>query len=63
MANCNPLELADHIERCDWCGDLYDTYCNGHHDEATGLRFCDAPCESNYDRETGLPPEYVRPPE
>ncbi len=45
--------LPDHIERCDNCGNLFDTDCGGIYWESKGKHFCDA-CEylvpDNYDK-------------
>lgn len=46
-------------DKCDYCGKLYNPDYEGHTDEATGLSFCDAPCEMHYDEEIGLPKGYV----
>lgn len=35
------------------------TWTNVITDEATGLSFCDAPCEMHYNQEAGLPKGYV----
>jgi len=43
---------------CDWCGEPFDESNDGHVDDATGLAFCSAMCEDNYDRENGLPEGY-----
>jgi hypothetical protein len=52
----NPQELTE----CAYCGRRFDDANEGHIDEATGLGFCDAPCEMHYETETGLPKEYRR---
>ena len=36
--------LPDHIERCDNCGDLFNSGCSGLYWETKGKHFCDA-CE------------------
>lgn len=44
-------ELPDKVERCDVCGDLYDSECRGgHREDGPPYNFCD-PC---YDK---VPPE------
>ena len=48
-------------EKCDYCGIVFDSDSEGHYDESTGLFFCWAECEMNYDREIGLPNSYVLP--
>lgn len=48
------------LDKCDYCGQLFDPDHEGHTDEATGLSFCDAPCEMHYDLEIGLPKKYER---
>ena len=50
----------DNMDACAYCGTLYDPDHEGHTDEATGLSFCDAPCEMHYDQESRLPQEYKR---
>ena len=42
------------------CGRFYDPNCEGHYDEATDLQFCQDTCEMQYNREYGLPAEYVQ---
>lgn len=32
--------LPDHIERCDECGDLFDTHRQGDYDEKSGKHWC-----------------------
>lgn len=34
-----------HIEQCSNCGELYDTYSQGHHSEMTGKFYCSESCE------------------
>jgi len=45
---------------CGYCERHFDDEHEGHIDEATGLGFCDAPCEMHYNMETGLPGNYER---
>lgn len=40
--------LPDMIERCDKCGELYDSYSSGYHSEKKGKCFCDG-CSVNED--------------
>jgi hypothetical protein len=40
--------LPDTIERCDKCGELYDSYSSGYHSEKKGKFFCDG-CSVNED--------------
>lgn len=49
------------IEICDNCGLEFDSDNAGHYDEPTGLFFCWADCEQNYDRTIGLPDKYILP--
>lgn len=37
--------IPDHIEQCSICGELYDTYSQGHHSELTGKFYCSESCE------------------
>jgi hypothetical protein len=32
--------IPDHIERCDSCGDLFDTWCEGKYSELEGKMYC-----------------------
>jgi hypothetical protein len=45
--------LPDHIEQCSNCGQLYDTYSQGHHSEMTDKFYCCESCEPPrlYERE------------
>lgn len=45
--------LPDHIEQCSVCGELYDSYAQGHHSELTGKFYCSESCEPPrlYERE------------
>jgi hypothetical protein len=45
--------LPDHIEQCNVCGELYDSYAQGHHSELTGKNYCSESCEPYhlYERE------------
>lgn len=45
--------LPDHIEQCSACGELYDSYSQGHHSELTGKFYCCEGCEPPrlYERE------------
>lgn len=45
--------LPDHIEQCDVCGELYDSYSQGHHSDLTGKFYCSEYCEPTglYERE------------
>lgn len=49
--------LPDNIERCDNCGELYDSNCSGIYWESKGKNYCDG-CEFlvpyNYDRGVGI---------
>jgi hypothetical protein len=49
----------DSLPVCAYCKRRFDDANEGHIDEATGLGFCDAPCEQHYAAETGLPKGYV----
>ena len=49
------------MEVCDNCETMFDADAGGHEDEATGLKFCCAECEVNYDLYEGLPDNYIRP--
>jgi hypothetical protein len=37
--------FPDNIEQCSNCGELYDTYSQGHHSEMTGKFYCSESCE------------------
>jgi hypothetical protein len=37
--------IPDHIEQCSICGELYDSYSQGHHSELTGKFYCSEYCE------------------
>lgn len=37
--------LPDHIEQCSTCGELYDSYSQGHHSDMTGKFYCCESCE------------------
>lgn len=37
--------LPDHIEQCSNCGELYDSYSQGHYSEMTGKYYCCESCE------------------
>lgn len=37
--------FPDHIEQCSNCGDIYDTYSQGHHSEMKGKFYCCESCE------------------
>jgi hypothetical protein len=37
--------IPDHIEQCNVCGELYDSYSTGHHSELTGKHYCSESCE------------------
>ena len=55
---------ADHedpgsLPVCAYCKRHFDDCNEGHIDEATGLGFCDSPCEMHYAAQTGLPKGYV----
>jgi hypothetical protein len=45
--------LPDQIEQCDTCGELYESYSQGHHSELTGKNYCCESCEPPrlYERE------------
>lgn len=45
--------IPDHIEQCYTCGELYDSYSQGHHSEVTGKFYCNEGCEPHglYERE------------
>lgn len=45
--------IPDHIEQCSTCGELYDSYSQGHHSELTSKFYCSESCEPNgiYERE------------
>lgn len=45
--------FPDHIEQCSKCGELYDSYAQGHHSELTGKFYCSESCEPHrlYERE------------
>lgn len=45
--------LPDHIEKCDVCGTLFDTYASGHHSDLTDKFYCCESCEPPglYERE------------
>jgi hypothetical protein len=45
--------FPDHIEQCNICGELYDSYASGHHSELTGKNYCSESCEPYglYERE------------
>jgi hypothetical protein len=45
--------IPDHIEKCDTCGELYDTHSSGHHSDLTGKFYCCESCEPRglYERE------------
>lgn len=45
--------LPDHIERCNTCGDLYNSWSSGIYWESKGKHYCDCCCHlvpENYDR-------------
>lgn len=48
----------DELDKCEYCGLLFDIDHEGHTDETTGVSFCDAPCEMHYHAEVGLPKGY-----
>jgi hypothetical protein len=50
----------DDLVECRYCGQEFDSSREGHIDDATGIAFCDAPCEMHYDQDTGLPRRYKR---
>jgi hypothetical protein len=52
-------DVASPLIKCAFCGDVFNSDAEGHQD-ATGLSFCDAECENQYDWEIGLPDEYKR---
>lgn len=37
--------IPDHIEQCDVCGNLYDSWSQGHHSELTNKFYCNQGCE------------------
>jgi hypothetical protein len=37
--------LPDHIERCDTCGQLYDSWSQGRHSDLTDKFYCNESCE------------------
>lgn len=37
--------LPDHFEQCSVCGELYDSYSEGHHSDLTGKFYCNEDCE------------------
>jgi hypothetical protein len=45
--------IPDHIERCDVCGSLFDSYAVGHLSDLTGKHYCSESCEPPrlYERE------------
>lgn len=45
--------IPDHIEQCSVCGEVYDSYSQGHHSELTGKFYCSESCEPRglYERE------------
>lgn len=45
--------IPDQIECCSACGELYDSYSQGHHSELTGKFYCGESCEppNLYERE------------
>ena len=52
--------MGDYTDKCDNCGELYDSDNEGHFDENTDLKFCCQECEVDYDRNIGLPDNYDR---
>jgi len=42
--------LPDHIEKCDHCNNLFDSYSTGYWCESRGKHFCDQTCEEYYNR-------------
>lgn len=51
---------SDSQMSCSHCGTRFDGDSEGNYDDNTGLVFCWADCEMNYDRTIGLPVEYER---
>ena len=45
--------FPDHIEKCNTCGELYDSYSQGHYSDLTGKFYCCEGCEPPrlYERE------------
>jgi hypothetical protein len=45
--------IPDHIEQCSKCGELYDSWSQGHHSELTEKFYCSQSCEPTglYERE------------
>lgn len=45
--------IPDHIEQCSVCGQLYDSWSQGHHSDLTGKFYCGEGCEpyNLYERE------------
>lgn len=45
--------FPDQIEGCDVCGEIYDSYAQGHYSELTGKSYCCESCEPRglYERE------------
>lgn len=45
--------FPDHIEKCDTCGSIYDSWSQGHHSDMNGKFYCSENCEPNglYEKE------------